>query len=146
MHRNPIAKLELAAELLGVAAEVFYRTLDYLRNREQFGRKLGEFQALQHRAAHLYCEIELVRSLVMRTLQALDAGEADASLLASAAKAKAGEVARLATNEAVLMHGGIGMTDEFEIGFFMKRARAATESFGDPAFHGEQIAARTLGI
>jgi acyl-CoA dehydrogenase len=130
----------LAAELLGVAEESFERTLTYLREREQFGVKIGTFQALQHRAAHLFCEIELVRSVVLRTLQALDAQEPTAGSLVCLAKAKASEVARIATNEAVQMHGGIGMTDEFDIGFFMKRARAAAETFGDQYYHTDRFA------
>jgi alkylation response protein AidB-like acyl-CoA dehydrogenase len=130
----------LAAELLGIAQEAFERTLGYLREREQFGVKIGTFQALQHRAAHLFCEIELVRSVVLRSLQALDAGEPTVASLVCLAKAKAGEVARLATNEAVQMHGGIGVTDEFDIGFFMKRARAAGETFGDSYYHADRFA------
>jgi acyl-CoA dehydrogenase len=130
----------LAAELLGVAEESFERTLNYLREREQFGAKIGTFQALQHRAAHLFCEIELVRSTVLRALQALDAQEPTASNLVCLAKAKATDVARIATNEAVQMHGGIGMTDEFDIGFFMKRARAAGETFGDYYYHADRYA------
>lgn len=134
----------LAAEMLGVAHESFTRTVDYLKQREQFGVKIGTFQALQHRAAHLFCEVELARSVTLRALQALDAGEERAPMLASLAKGKVGEVAKLATNEAVQMHGGIGMTDEFDIGFFMKRARAAQETFGDFAFHGDRMA-RLMG-
>ncbi|HEX2492359.1 MAG TPA: acyl-CoA dehydrogenase family protein [Steroidobacter sp.] len=133
----------LAAELLGLAEEAFERTMGYLREREQFGVKIGSFQALQHRAAHLFCEIELVRSVVLRALQALDAQEASAASLVSLAKAKSGEVARIATNEAVQMHGGIGMTDEFDIGFFMKRARAAGETFGDVYYHTDRFALLT---
>jgi acyl-CoA dehydrogenase len=130
----------LAAELLGVAEESFERTLGYLREREQFGAKIGTFQALQHRAAHLFCEIELVRSVVLRTLQALESQEPTAANLVCLAKGKASDVARLATNEAVQMHGGIGMTDEFDIGFFMKRARAAGETFGDYYYHADRYA------
>jgi alkylation response protein AidB-like acyl-CoA dehydrogenase len=130
----------LAAELLGIAEESFERTLVYLRERDQFGVKIGTFQALQHRAAHLFCEIELVRSVVLRTLQALDARESNAASLVCLAKAKASDVARIATNEAVQMHGGIGMTDEFDIGFFMKRARAAAETFGDQYYHTDRFA------
>lgn len=130
----------LAAEMLGVAAESFERTVDYLKQRDQFGRKIGEFQALQHRAAHLFCEIELARSVVLKSLQALDAGDVRAPALASLAKGKLSEVARLAVSEAVQMHGGIGMTDDFDIGFFMKRARAAAETFGDTAFHADRMA------
>lgn len=130
----------LAAELMGVAEESFERTLSYLREREQFSVKIGSFQALQHRAAHLFCEIELLRSVVLRTLQALDAQEPTAATLVCLAKAKASEIARIATNEAVQMHGGIGMTDEFDIGFFMKRARAAAETFGDQYYHTDRFA------
>lgn len=130
----------LAAEMLGVAAESFERTVEYLKQREQFGVLIGSFQALQHRAAHLFCEVELVKSVVLRALQALDADDPRAPAFASLAKAKAGEVVRLATNEAVQLHGGIGMTDDFDVGFFMKRARAAAETFGDIAFHGDRLA------
>jgi len=131
----------LAAEMLGVAGESFTRTVDYLQQREQFGVKIGSFQALQHRAAHLFFEVELARSATLRALTALDADEDRVPLFASLAKAKTGEVVKLATNEAVQMHGGIGMTDDFDIGFFMKRARAARETFGDLAFHGDRLAA-----
>ena len=130
----------LAAELLGVTAEAFERTLAYLREREQFGVKIGTFQGLQHRAAHLFCEIELVRSVVLRALQALDGQEQNAASLVCLAKAKSSDIARIATNEAVQMHGGIGMTDEFDIGFFMKRARAAAEAFGDAYYHTDRFA------
>jgi alkylation response protein AidB-like acyl-CoA dehydrogenase len=130
----------LAAELVGIASEGLERTLEHLRQREQFGRKLGEFQALQHRAALLFCELELARSAASAALSGLDAGADDAALRVSVAKAKCSEVAKLATNEALQMHGGIGMTDEFDIGFFMKRARAAAETFGDYAFHSDRVA------
>ncbi len=130
----------LAAEMLGVAHESFRRTVDYLKEREQFGVRIGSFQALQHRAAHLFCEVELARSATLRALVALDADDPQVPLFASLAKAKAGEVAKLSTNEAVQMHGGIGMTDDVDIGFFMKRARAARETFGDFAFHGDRLA------
>jgi alkylation response protein AidB-like acyl-CoA dehydrogenase len=95
---------------------------------------------LQHRAAHLFCEIELTRSVVLRALQAMDARDKDRTALVSLAKARASEVARIATNEAVQMHGGVGVTDEFDIGFFMKRARAAGETFGDAYFHTDRFA------
>jgi acyl-CoA dehydrogenase len=134
----------LAAEMVGVSSKAFSMTVDYLRQREQFGVKIGSFQALQHRAAQLYCEVELAKSACLKAAQAMDAGDRDAPLYASLAKAKAGQVARLATNEAVQMHGGIGMTDEYDIGFFMKRARAAETTFGDLSFHGDRLA-RLMG-
>jgi acyl-CoA dehydrogenase len=130
----------LAAEMLGVADRSFAMTTDYLKTREQFGKPIGSFQALQHRAAHLFCEIELARSVTLKALRALDEADERARVFASLAKAKVGEVAKLATNEAVQMHGGIGMTDDADIGFYMKRARAAAETFGDAAFHGDRIA------
>lgn len=130
----------LAAEMLGVSAQSFETTVDYLKQRDQFGVKIGTFQALQHRAAHLFCEIELARSVTLKALTALDEGDARAPLFVALAKAKTGDVAKLATNEAVQMHGGIGMTDEFDIGFYMKRARAADETFGDAAFQGDRVA------
>jgi acyl-CoA dehydrogenase len=134
----------LAAEMLGVSAQSFETTLEYLKTREQFGKPIGSFQALQHRAAHLFCEIELARSVTLKALRALDEGDLRAPVFASLAKAKVGDVAKLATNEAVQMHGGMGMTDEFDVGLFMKRARAAAETFGDSAFHGERVA-RIMG-
>ena len=130
----------LAAEMLGVSAQSFDTSVEYLRQREQFGAKIGSFQALQHRAAALFCEMELLRSVVLKALSELEEGGERASFFASLAKAKAAEVCILATNEAVQMHGGIGMTDEFDIGFYMKRARAAATTFGDQAFQGDCLA------
>ena len=128
----------VAAELTGVGGEAFDRTIAFLKERRQFGRIIGEFQGLQHRAAALYAELELARAAVLKALQTLD--EAPAPLLVSVAKAKAGEACALAVQEGVQMHGGIGMTDEFEIGFFMKRQRAAEELFGDAGFHADRTA------
>jgi alkylation response protein AidB-like acyl-CoA dehydrogenase len=130
----------LAAEMLGIAAEAFERTLGYLKERKQFGVPVGSFQALQHRAALLFCELELTRSAVLKALQAVDADSADRSLLASMAKSKSGKTVQLAVNEAVQMHGGIGMTDEFDIGFFMKRAAAARQEYGDYYYHADRFA------
>jgi alkylation response protein AidB-like acyl-CoA dehydrogenase len=135
-----VGRVCLSAEMLGIAQESFERTVSYLQQREQFGVKIGAFQALQHRAAQLFCEIELGKSVVLKALQAQESGDIRAGALASLAKAKLGEVAKLATNEAVQMHGGIGMTDDFDIGFYMKRARAAAETFGDSAFHADRMA------
>jgi len=118
-------------------------TIDYLKTREQFGVAIGSVQALQHRAAHLSCEVELARSVTLRALIALDNDEDRVPLFISVAKARVGEVARLSTNEAVQLHGGIGMSDDHDIGFFMKRARAQ-ETFGDIAFHGDRLA-RLMG-
>ncbi len=133
-------RVAAAAELLGVAEEVFARSLAYLKERRQFDRIIGEFQALQHRAAVLYCDIELTRSLVLKAQQALDERSPQAPALAAAAKAKAGTTATLAVQEGVQMHGGMGMTDEFDIGLFMKRARVLQELFGDANYHADVLA------
>ena len=130
----------LASEMLGIATEAFERTLGYLKERKQFGVLIGGFQALQHRAALLFCELELSRSVVLKALQAIDLNSADRPALASAAKAKSGQTVQLAVNEAVQMHGGIGMTDEFDIGFFMKRAAAARQEYGDAYYHADRFA------
>ncbi len=135
-----IANIGLASELLGLSAEAFERTVGYLKERKQFGRVIGSFQGLQHRAAELFAELELARSIVLQALQAIDDGQEDLSLMASAAKAKLCEVAQRATNEGIQMHGGIGMTDEHEIGFFIKRARVAQHTFGDYNYHLDRFA------
>jgi len=131
-----------AAELLGLADEVFERTVGYLKERRQFGKVIGEFQGLQHRAAHLYSELEITRAAVIHAQQTLDAGASGAADAVAVAKARAGRSATLAVQEAVQMHGGIGMTDEFEAGFFMKRARALQELYGDAHYHQDQLALR----
>jgi alkylation response protein AidB-like acyl-CoA dehydrogenase len=133
-----------ANELLGLADEVFERTIDYLKERKQFDRTIGEFQALQHRCAELFCDLELTRAIVRQALQAIDDNAADAPLRAAQAKARACVTANRAVQEGVQMHGGIGMTDELEIGLFMKRARVLQELFGDAAFHMDR-AARITG-
>ncbi len=130
----------LAAEMSGSAQQAFLMTVDYIKQRRQFGQPIGSFQALQHRAAHLYSEIELMKSVVLKALQDLDENFGMAGITCSLAKAKAGEVAKLASQEAIQMHGGIGMTDEYDLGFFMKRIRVAQEMFGDFAYHADRIA------
>ncbi len=135
-----VGRAAVAAELLGAADEVFSRTVNYLRERKQFGKLIGEFQALQHRAAFLYCELEVARSAVLKALQTLDESVDTAGPVVSMAKAKAGTTATLAVQEGVQMHGGIGMTDEFDIGFFMKRVRVGQELFGDSNFHADKLA------
>lgn len=135
-----VARVCAGAEQLGIAGEAFARTIEYLKQRRQFGRAIGEFQALQHRAAQLFCEIELARSAVLRALRAADAGEPRLAALASVAKVKAGDAATLAVNEAVQMHGGIGMTDAIDIGLFMKRAATLRQLFGDSYYHTDRYA------
>ena len=135
-----------AAELLGLADEVFERTVAYLKERRQFGKLIGEFQGLQHRAAALYCDLEITRAAVIQAQQAMDADPATAASATrdavAVAKARAGRSATTAVQEGVQMHGGMGMTDAFEIGFFMKRARVLQELWGDSHFHLDALARR----
>ncbi|MEH2480679.1 alkylation response protein AidB-like acyl-CoA dehydrogenase [Nitrobacteraceae bacterium AZCC 2146] len=135
-----IGRGAVASEMVGVSEEVFGRTVSYLKERKQFGKLIGEFQALQHRAAHLYTEIEITRAAVLKALQMLDENVDNAGAAVAVAKARAGTTATLAVQEGVQMHGGMGMTDQFDIGFFMKRARVCQELFGDSNFHADQLA------
>ena len=135
-----VGRAAVASEMVGVSEEAFTRTMTYLKERKQFGKLIGEFQALQHRAAHLYTEIEITKAAVMKALQTLDSDFDAAGAAVAVAKAKAGSTTTLAVQEAVQMHGGVGMTDAFDIGFFMKRARVCQELFGDSAYHAEQLA------
>ena len=134
------ARAGLAAEMLGSANEAFDRTVQYLKDRKQFGVAIGSFQALKHRAAQMFCEVEITRSAVLAAVSALDSNANDATALVALAKAKANETIFLCGNEGVQMHGGIGMTDEHEIGFFTKRSRVAKASFGDTAFCRDRYA------
>jgi alkylation response protein AidB-like acyl-CoA dehydrogenase len=130
----------LAAEMLGGIQEAFDRTLAYLKAREQFGAKIGSFQALKHRAADWFCEVELSRAIVLEALRAIDSRDANAPRLVSAAKARASDTFILSGEEGVQMHGGIGMTDEEDIGLFLKRARAAEQTLGDAGYHRDRFA------
>ncbi|MGH6705548.1 MAG: acyl-CoA dehydrogenase family protein [Sphingomicrobium sp.] len=129
-----------ASELVGVAAGASEMTFEYLKQRKQFGRLIGEYQSLQHRAAHLYGEIEIARAAALKAAQLLDAGDPRAELLVSVAKAKAARTSALAVQEGVQMHGGIGMTDEHDIGLYMKREAVLSELFGGPRFHAARVA------
>jgi acyl-CoA dehydrogenase len=135
-----IARIGLSAEMLGSMQEAFDRTLAYIKDRQQFGVSIAVFQALQHRAANMYCEIELCKSLVIKSLTAIDQGQEDLAELASITKAKVGETIKLVSNEGVQMFGGIGMTDDEEIGFFLKRARVAQHTLGDYNYHLDRYA------
>ncbi|WP_299567115.1 acyl-CoA dehydrogenase [uncultured Sulfitobacter sp.] len=131
----------LAAETAGLAAGAFGMTVGYLKERKQFGTLIGSFQALQHRAAHLWCETEVTASAVLNAGRLLDTDPGNATLAVSLAKARATATAKLAVIEGVQMHGGIGMTDDYDMGFYMKRARVAAEWLGDYSYHAEKIAA-----
>jgi alkylation response protein AidB-like acyl-CoA dehydrogenase len=134
------ARAGLAAEMLGAATQAFEITLDYLKTRVQFGQVIGSFQALQHRAAKMFTELELARSAVEAALTAIDNDAPDVPELVSLSKAKMGDTFHLVSNEMVQMHGGIGMTDAHDAGFYLKRARAAEAAFGNQAFHRDRYA------
>lgn len=129
------ATVGLCAEMLGAMTRAFEDTNNYLKERTQFGVPIGSFQALKHRAAEMFIEVELSRSAVMAAARAVDGGAKDAAKLVSLAKARCSDAIVLVTNEAVQMFGGVGMTDEFDIGFYMKRGRVAELTFGDASFH-----------
>ena len=129
-----------ASEMVGLGSQAMAMTVDYLKQRKQFGKLIGEFQVLQHRASHLYSELEIARSAAIKAQQLLDEGSDEAEAMVSVAKAKAGQASTLAVQEGVQMHGGIGMTDEYDIGLYMKRDRVLNELFGDPAYHADKLA------
>ncbi len=133
-------RIGAAAEMVGVGGGAMDMTFTYLKQRKQFGKLIGEFQALQHRAAHLYGEMEGARSIVLKAQHLLDDGDPRAELFVAAAKAKAGLACNLSVREGVQMHGGIGMTDEYDIGLYMKRDRPLAEFFGDTYFHADRVA------
>ena len=138
-----ISRAAISAEMLGSALQAYEITLDYLKEREQFGSKIGSFQALQHRAAIMFSELELCKSCVIESITSFDEGGNDSERLASLTKAKVGEVFHLISNESVQMHGGIGVTDEYDIGLYLKRARVAEQIFGNSEFHKNRYAELT---
>jgi len=132
------ARVGVAAEMLGAASQAFETTVEYLKTRVQFGQPIGSFQALQHRAAKMFTDLELSRSCVEAALVAIDDDNPDLPALASLAKAKMGETLHLISNEMVQMHGGIGMTDAHDAGFYLKRARVQEAMYGNQAFHRDR--------
>jgi len=133
-------RIGAAAELVGVASAAAALALAHLKQRSQFGRLIGQFQALQHRAAMVYVEIEIARAAVLKAQHLLDAGDPAAPLMIAVAKSKAGAASRRAVQEGVQMHGGMGMTDEHDVGLYMKRDRVLDEMFGDAGFHADRVA------
>lgn len=133
-------RIALAAEMMGSSEQAFEVTLQYLKDREQFGVPIGSFQALKHRAAEMFCELELSKSVVMDALSALDDRRNDVPQMASLAKARLNDTFYLVGSEGVQMHGGIGMTDEHDIGFYLKRSRVAGQTFGNSAYHRDRYA------
>ena len=134
------AQIAISAEMLGNASQAFDITLEYLKERKQFGAVIGSFQALQHRAAEMYSELELTKSSVIAACVAADEQSNDLRRMASLAKFKAGETNHLVTNEAVQMHGGVGVTDEYDVGLYLKRARVTEQIFGNSEYHLERYA------
>jgi alkylation response protein AidB-like acyl-CoA dehydrogenase len=134
------ATIGLCSEMVGSFEEAFERTLEYLKTREQFGVKIGTFQGLRHRAAEMFGELEFARSVVRDAQSAIDDGRDDIAECASGAKARCSDVANLIGGEAIQMHGGIGMTDEEEIGLFFKRLKAAEFTLGDAIYHRNRFA------
>ena len=139
-HINDVGALITACELFGCSSEAFDRTIDYLCEREQFGQKIGAFQALQHRMAKAYMQLQLLKSVLYDALQALEGEREDASLAVSHAKVLANETAQLVCTEAIQMHGGMGITDELDIGLFYKRSRVIRTVFGSTAYHRQRFA------
>ena len=135
-----IGRIAMSAEMLGNAEAAFELTLDYLKQRKQFGVLIGTFQALQHRAAEMFCELELTKSSVLAAMHGADENSNELQRLASLAKTISGETLHLVSNEAIQMHGGIGVTDEYDVGFYLKRARVAEQIFGSSKFHSERYA------
>ncbi len=134
------ARIGLAAEMLGSAQHVFDETLAYIKERKQFGVVIGQFQALQHRAAKMFTELELCRSVVMEALTAVDEKANNVPLLASLAKGKVSEAFHLIAREGVQMHGGVGMTDEYDVGLYLKRSAVVEQAFGGPRYHSDRYA------
>ena len=135
-----IGRVAISAEMLGNAESAFETTIEYLKQRKQFGVLIGTFQALQHRAAAMFCEIELTKSAVMAAAHGADERSNELQRLSSLAKTIAGETLHLVSNEAIQMHGGIGVTDEYDLGFFIKRSRVAEQIFGSSTYHTERYA------
>jgi alkylation response protein AidB-like acyl-CoA dehydrogenase len=139
-HALDCARIGLAAEMLGASSRAFEVTLDYMRTRRQFGQPIGSFQALQHRAAKLYIEIELTRSCVLAAVDALHHDGDELASLVSLAKAASADLMHLTCHEMIQFHGGIGMTDAHDAGFYLKRGRVATLLHGDAAYHRDRYA------
>lgn len=134
------ARAGISAEMMGTASQAFDMTLEYLKTRVQFGQVIGSFQALGHRAAELFGQQELSRSCAEAALSAIDSGDSNVAELASLSKAKVGDFLFQMSNQLIQIHGGIGMTDEFDAGFYLKRARTLEASFGNRAFHKDRYA------
>jgi len=135
-----IATIMAACELYGIAQKAFEQTVQYLTEREQFGQIIGTFQALQHRVAHAFAQLQLLKSVVLDALDAAEKNRPDLAMAASHVKALANDTAQLITNEAIQMHGGIGLTDELDIGLYFKRVRTLRNAYGLSSYHRRRFA------
>ena len=135
-----ISALATAAEQLGGAEALLEQTVVFLNEREQFGVKIGSFQALQHRCAQLFCDLELAKSALAGALYQLDNGRVELAKMASQAKALANDIYLKTSNEATQLHGGMGVTDEMDIGLYLKRSRVCNQLFGDSRYHCDRFA------
>ena len=136
------ATLCVCAEAVGALDMLLHKTVEYSKTRQQFGAPIGSFQALQHRMADMFIECELARSIVMMAAMTLDADvpEAQKQRAVSAAKSRVGKAARKVGQEAVQLHGGIGMTDELDVSHYFKRVTAIDSMFGNADFHTARFA------
>ena len=135
-----LGALLYAAEQLGSARAAFELASEDLKSRKQFGRLIGSFQALQHRAAMLYTLLATLEVLVLKASKALEDGAPEAQCLCSMAKAKAGRTGLEVANEAIQFHGGAGMTDEYDVGLYIKRIAVSERLFGDSNYHTDRVA------
>jgi alkylation response protein AidB-like acyl-CoA dehydrogenase len=139
------ATAAVAAEQIGLAQQAFDTTVEYMKTRKQFGQLIGSFQALQHRAAYLFTAMQLARPTIDEALQAIDDNSPEVPELVSLAKTAANDIVNYATREMIQLHGGIGMTDAHDAGFYLKRARVLEAAFGSSAYHRERYA-RLIGV
>ena len=139
------ATAAVAAEQIGLAQQAFDTTIEYMKTRKQFGQLIGSFQALQHRAAYLFTALQLARPTIDEALQAIDDNSPEVPELVSLAKTAANDIVNYATREMIQLHGGIGMTDAHDAGFYLKRARVLEAAFGSSAYHRERYA-RLIGM
>ena len=125
----------LCAEAVGAMGELNSATLEYAKTRKQFGTTIGSFQVLQHRMVDMFIAHQEALSLMQHLNLSLGAGDAGLSRLASGAKSKVGYTGKFIADQAVQLHGGMGMTDELNVGHYFKRISSINIQFGDPAFH-----------
>jgi alkylation response protein AidB-like acyl-CoA dehydrogenase len=134
----------VSAELAGVAQRALEMAVDYAKERQQFGRPIGSYQAVSHRCAQMLLETENTRSATLYAAWTADAEPESLPLAASMAKSYASDAGMRVADAAIQVHGGIGFTWEHDLHFFLKRATANAAMFGDPKWHREQVAEHVL--